>query len=141
MVLKGFVDLESKGRHRHIDTTAGKRRLDRAGGVTKLPTTDLKNIPMFVAPAEGHLQRGMQLRKRRLFADHEPPSDRGRYALQSDTELHCTHLVLRVHRLTLTPMSTRLKPRSSTRNGPLSFMWPVPGQVSDWMPSGPAHFN
>jgi hypothetical protein len=50
VVLKGFLDLECKCRQRHINTAAGKRQLDRAGRVTKLPTTDLKNIQMFVAP-------------------------------------------------------------------------------------------
>lgn len=52
MLVKGFVDLECKCR---------QRQLDRAGRVAKLPTTDLKNIQMFVAPAEGHLKCRMKL--------------------------------------------------------------------------------
>jgi hypothetical protein len=75
---------------------------------------------MLIAPAEGHLQGRMELSQRPLLGDHEPASDRRRYAAQSGTELHCTHFILGVHWPTLTPMSTRLKPRSSTRNGPLS---------------------
>ena len=82
MVLKDFVDLESKGRQRHIDTAAGKRQLDRTGRVTKLLTTDLKNIQMLVTPAEGHSQPRMKLSQRRLFGDHEPASDRRRHAAQ-----------------------------------------------------------
>ncbi len=65
-----------------IDAAAGKRQLDRAGQITKLPATDLKNIQMFAALAEGNLQRGMQLSQKRLFGDHGPANDRRRHAAQ-----------------------------------------------------------
>src|ERR1039457_1912004 len=80
---------------------------------------------MLIAPAECNLQGRMELGQRRLFGDKKAPSHRRRYAAQSGAEVHRTHFVLRVHPATLTPISAQLKPRSSTRNGPLSKLHQV----------------